>query len=407
MHIKFRKVENNYIKVHDTYGNGVYSWEGKEIKVYNSYFTQLNGPAVQMSNEGTTTQPLIVIDKNTVVDNYMTGTESWFSLWGLSELAIQLKSALQPVMNGMGASISSSKTGSESNNLIFIFEPIRSLGENTSGILEDGTKVDNKARECYCTLYYGGEKAVINGETLSTGVKSVRNYDYLTTSGDRRIQGGLHAFGVTPFADTQSFNIAAATTAEFLSDATKRAATISYALGMETWDNIKQITIAQVGGYSLDQLGITQNQFDVVSQTAFEYMVVRDVVLGVIAGASAMVDEQHPLDAIMATQYDTVIAQIAKAIGFEDNENIIALLKTKVTAEHINNLVKIYMSNNAQLISRGTINNDTNFVQFMLLKFANCENVGAQAFEIAMPLGTGSTQIVLVEYGFLDQEYWA
>lgn len=427
------KVECNYMIVHDVYQNGVYSWEGKEVKVYNSKLYYLNGPAVQVSNEGTVTAPLIVIDKHTKVDNFLTGTETWFSLWGLSTLAGQLKAMLQPVMQNMGASVLGTANGNEATNLIFIFEPMTKL---TSGVLEDGTYVENEAKACCCTVYYGGEKAIIEGETLSTGVKTFRSSDHFA-SGDMRISGGMHAFGVTPFATTQEFSIAALATQTILLDQTKQELAIKYVLGLATWETVSTATtinVPNMGALSLAQLGMKEEWYKAVTEAFFEYGVVREAVITAIS--------QGATSENVAGAYETsVIPGIANALGFEagtvvagDEQNPITfgdILKAKVTLQHIIDICKIHESDNAELISFNTIKADayanakaqeksdseaetaagTAVVMFMLLKFVDSANLDKQAVEIVMPKVVTteenySPQIIYLEYGFKDQPNW-
>ena len=421
------KVECNFIEVHDTYCNGVYSWEGKEIKVYNSKFYNLNGPAVQMRNEGLATHPIVVIDKNTVVDNYMTGTESWFSLWGLGKLAGQLKAGLQPVMNGMGASVLNGEN--YSTNLVFIFDGIDNSDYATAGTLEDGSVTENMARSCYCTVYYGGEKTVIEGETLSTGAKSQINSEYLSSSGDPRVSAelGMYAFGVTPFASKEEFQIAAAITQEFLSVEEKRNATISYAfgltakelgvadpstLGFATWDTIKELEITSLAGalpagYNKLGLLVTEEQFSVVANNAFEYMVLRQVVSSFIEGAVGNIPEGYTLTNVIGSKYNDIINALANQFGKASDEQFKTLLKAKVSEAHIAELVATYEANDRTLISYSTLG-DEGMVKLLLLKFAECESIGTQGVQIVMPDkgSAGSVMVIICEYGFMDQAGW-
>ena len=82
-------------------------------------------------------------------------------------------------------------------------------------------------------------------------------------------------------------------------------------------------------------------------------------------------------------------------------------LKTKISQEHINELIEIYLADNASLISRSTMG-DAAFGQFLLLKFAECESIGTQAVQIVKPAkgGAGSVMQIIVGYGFLDEEGW-
>lgn len=216
--------EMNYSKVVNTYASGIYSWQGKAFGIYNSYFNDCNGPAIQMDVESTNMEPIVAIDKNTVINNYMTGTESWFSLWGVTSLAQKLKAELQPILNSMGMGIlkETSADGYTATNMIMVFRP---GSKQVAGYNEYGEYFSNISLNSKITTFIGGEKEYIeydnsgnivavgegNGVKIpaTTGLKTVRcGANVFAPPADVRVQDGIYAFSLTQFSSKEEFDTA-------------------------------------------------------------------------------------------------------------------------------------------------------------------------------------------------------
>ncbi len=455
------QIETNFSKITDVYGHALYSWQGKEIRAYNSYFGYCGGPAILFTDEGTPQFPTIVIDKNTVFDNYLTGTESWFVVYNQTVLAQSLKTLLQQAVNSMGASVLKTIDGIEYANFSVAYMPCSNT--DTSKYLEDGRYIQgvDLPRISECTFYIGGEKTVIDGKNRSTGVVTKRGgIDYLN-SGDPRIQGGLHAFGVTPAVETMDFNFASIAGQYLLTDDTIKACAIQYALAdaiaavtynsnKATYDGmgigINEIAaelkatnfnnaLTALKGYAeanhsvpAAYYTISEEIFAAFANNLAEYGVLRNYMTAemkvfadengdyITMGGNKVYDA-GAIQSYVTTCRNGLFDGIAEALANEPaqpKEAILAAINLKYSYEFFYDLCKI--NGREQLVTLTSIQNAAGgntpqagaaVVQFMLLKMCDAANLQSQFIEVNSPTAEQGLMSVFIGYGFQDEEGWA
>lgn len=449
------EIETNYTKITDVYANAIYSWEGREIRTYNSYFGYCSGPAIHMGNEGSPTDPTIVVDKHTVFDNYLTGSEAWFVIFKQETLAAQLKSLLQGAMNTMGAGVLKTIDGIEYVNFTVVYEPCTALGEDESGWIVnydgEGEWVDgaDNAIRSRCIVYMGGEKTVIEGKNRTTGVKIDRGGSSYLASGDPRIQGGMHAFGVSPASTTQEFALAANAATLVLTDATVQNATVQYAIAdasaqleyaskKEIYDS-QGITAAMIAAnlkaeqYNAVKatIGVSEEIFAALANTFLRYAVAADNIIKnnmkitVVDGVDYVDYEGTPTNneqvvaATISGWYEGLTGGIAVEFSKVDTtdpgyttdpvyQKVLAIVKTILPLEDFKAYARI--NGQGKLISPQSLAtvgaNQALAVQFMLLKLCEATSCQVKYIEAEVPTPQTGLMSVYIEFGFLDEQGW-
>lgn len=453
------EIETNYTKITDVYGHALYSWQGKEIRTYNSYFGYCGGPAILFTDEGTAQYPTIVIDKHTVFDNYLTGLEAWFVVYNQTSLAQQLKIALQDALVPMGASILKVIDGIEYTNFSLVYMPCSVV--DSDKYLEDGTYVDgvDLPRISKCTVYIGGEKTVIDGKNRSTGVKTERGGIEYLTSGDPRIVGGMHAFGATPAVSATEFNFASLAIQTLLTNKNLQGCAIQYALAKEiatvTYNSNKETYDAQ--GVTIDMIAaqfkathyanaikvietansiptgyftLSEEIFGAIANNFAEYVVLRDYmtsdmkVYNDTTGDYVMVEGNKVYDAAIIQAYvngwrDALYGGIAysfaKSLG-QPEQAVLTSIQLKYSYEFFYELCKI--NGKDRLVTKTTIMSKiiaasgnevaagTALVQFLLLKMCDAENMDAQFIELQAPTPEQGMMSAYLIFGFQDEDDW-
>ncbi|MCK9235697.1 MAG: InlB B-repeat-containing protein, partial [Acholeplasmataceae bacterium] len=182
----------NHVIVDDSWANSVYMQGATETTLTNSYFGQSGGPAFHVSDSrqgaGINNPIFNIID--TEIENYISGEEAWFKAYGMSAVALQLKSAIETGIAPAGRSIIKLVTHpitgvqTEMINLILLTEPHSGAKEVVG---EDQV--------------VGGSEVVINvGGTILA-----RPYNYLSL-GDPRVNEGQFAFPVGLYSDIGAFS---------------------------------------------------------------------------------------------------------------------------------------------------------------------------------------------------------
>ena len=79
-------VNYNQTKCYDSFQNAIYAWNQVNVNVTNSYFKRAGGPLILMTHEDPENDtnkeriPHMVIDDNSVMEAYLSGTEVWFQI---------------------------------------------------------------------------------------------------------------------------------------------------------------------------------------------------------------------------------------------------------------------------------------------------------------------------------------
>ncbi len=182
----------NQVIVDDSWANGLYMQGATLTTINDSFFGQSGGPAFHVSDSRPgdgINNPTINIDNYTEIDNFISGDEAWFKAYGMTGVALQLKSNIQSGIASTGRGIIKMVTHpvtglqTEMINFILLTEPHSGAKvEGIPGTITDASEV----------------QIIINGTTLN------RSFDYLT-SGDPRISGGQYAFPIGLYSDLTAF----------------------------------------------------------------------------------------------------------------------------------------------------------------------------------------------------------
>ena len=82
-------VELNDSIIQNTWGSSITTWKCQDIKVNNSLLTNAGSAAFWLINdEKVGEQGNVVIDDDSVIDNYLTPTSAWFTAYGLTALSV-------------------------------------------------------------------------------------------------------------------------------------------------------------------------------------------------------------------------------------------------------------------------------------------------------------------------------
>lgn len=441
------EIETNYTKISDVYGHALYSWEGKEIRAYNSHFSYCGGPAILISNEGTPTDPILIVDKHTVIDNFLTGTEAWFVVYNQTSLAQQLKVALQGAMANMGASVLKVIDGIQYTNFTLAYQPC-SVTDN-SKYLETGEYVETTEipRRSKCTVYLGGEKTVIDGKNRSTGVVTERGtVDYLS-SGDPRAASGMHAFGVTPAVSTTEFQLASLAAQHILTNVNlrpsvilyahaKEIATVTYNSNKETYDSqgvtVEDITARLKATHFANAMSILQTATGIptftMNELAFEALCVNFAEYAVLRSnmndlmkvytddggdyimqGGNKVTDPATIQAVITGYRSALLDGIANMFASEQSPKaaVLASIELKYTYEMFYELCKLNGQDKLLTVQKvQSTYGDVGTVQFMLLKMCDAANLDDQLVEIQVPTAEIGMMSIFIDFGFQDEEEW-
>lgn len=145
----------NYVKLINSWGNQTYAYKYTKFDVKNSYIGSCGGAAFHFDDcaypaSTTTMNSSLTIDKATVIENFITGEEVWFTSRGMGTLAAQVKGGVE---NGLKQATAGYKqmgmplpdttiirkdNGVEKMNLILI---VRSVGSEVSDWTQDAQKI--------------------------------------------------------------------------------------------------------------------------------------------------------------------------------------------------------------------------------------------------------------------------
>ena len=195
--------------VSDTWANSLYGHGTTGFIVENSIIGQSGGPAIHAvdarKGDGAN-NPEITIKESNEINNWVSGEEAWFKAYGMSQVAIGLKSAITtgiaPTQRTIIKVVTNPVTGlpSEMLNFIMLTEP------NNTAVEKDENEYP-----------IGGSEVAINLFD-ATGVTNLeRPWNFLTTS-DPRIAGGQFAAPVGIYSEMMSF-VGLATDIKTIADA--------------------------------------------------------------------------------------------------------------------------------------------------------------------------------------------
>src|SRR5690606_37855619 len=178
--------------IKDSWANSMYMQGATKLTVTNSIYGQSGGSAFHLSDSrpgGGINNPTLIIN-DTEIENFISGEEAWFKAYGMTSVALQLKSGISLGIASTGRKIIKMVTHpvtgvqTEMINFILLTEP------HTGAEVKDGSG----------NIIGGSEVSVtIDGKTTN------RPYNYLSSPTDPRIQGGQFAYPMSLYSDAGDF----------------------------------------------------------------------------------------------------------------------------------------------------------------------------------------------------------
>jgi uncharacterized repeat protein (TIGR02543 family) len=188
----------NYVQIYESWANSLYAHGGGGFELSNSVIEQSGGAAIHVVD---TTQgsgdynPSVQINQTTTINNWISGEEAWFKAYGMSSVALQLKSGIEANIASTERSVIEminnpvSGLASEMINLILLTEA--SSGANT---YEDPVNEINQN---------GGSEINLLLED-GNGMNAIsRSWDFM--SSDPRVSSGQFGFPVGIYSETNAF----------------------------------------------------------------------------------------------------------------------------------------------------------------------------------------------------------
>lgn len=121
-------VNTKYTLVYDSWGNGVFGWRTGKFEFEDTKIIKAGGAAICMTDATHSTalseewlDGYIKFGKNTVVENYVAGTEGYFIVNGLSTVVPALKAQLNPQLAGMNKTMLKTVQGADGEYSVFNF----------------------------------------------------------------------------------------------------------------------------------------------------------------------------------------------------------------------------------------------------------------------------------------------
>lgn len=192
----------DYLKADNIWANTLYLHSGAGWIVKNSEIGQSGGAAIHMvdtrpavfdeyGNKVDDPNPYLELQDSTVINNWISGEEAWFKAYGMSQVALTLKSGIQTGISPTGRSVikmmTDPITGLETEKINFILLTEPSNGATAYLEPEEINQIS------------GSEFELMLGE-----YQTQRAFDFLG-SPDPRITNGQLAFPVGVYSDLNSF----------------------------------------------------------------------------------------------------------------------------------------------------------------------------------------------------------
>ena len=193
-------VDLSDVSIYDSWANSIYLWGGSGINLIRSDIASSGGAAIHFEDihPGSTgyDDPVLILDEATTINNWISGQEAWFKAYGMSPVALALKSNINAGVEALGKTIIQTRTNpvtgldSEMINLVFL-----SLPMSRAVTLENP---DNES-----SIISASEVSFnISDDTGTTQLDRTWNF---TDSSDPRISGGQYGFALGSLSDTASF----------------------------------------------------------------------------------------------------------------------------------------------------------------------------------------------------------
>ncbi|MFA6800942.1 MAG: InlB B-repeat-containing protein [Acholeplasmataceae bacterium] len=189
----------SYVHIYNSWANSIYLNGGSGLVLTNSQIESSGGAAIHFedthSGDGYAT-PALIMDRTNAIENWISGQEAWFKAYGMSAIALTLKSGIESNINGIDMTttkvIQNPVTGldTEMMNLIFLSLP-------QSGAVTYSDPVHKVG------VLTGSEINLVITDDVNQW-QVLRSYDFLN-SGDPRIIDSMYGFPLGALSETAAF----------------------------------------------------------------------------------------------------------------------------------------------------------------------------------------------------------
>ena len=185
----------DHVRIYDSWANSLYLHNGTGIEITNSDIGQSGGAAIHMvdarSGSGLA-NPELILDNNTVINNWISGEEAWFKAYSMSVVALQLKGLIESNIAPLGRSI-----------IRTIENPVSGLPTQMINFIML-TEPSNGAVDNQLNPTTGSEVGLrLTDDIGETSIE--RPFDFLSAPTDPRVQSGNFLFPVGALSDTMAF----------------------------------------------------------------------------------------------------------------------------------------------------------------------------------------------------------
>jgi uncharacterized repeat protein (TIGR02543 family) len=191
-------IDNTYI--HNAWANSVFGWAASLVKITESEFGSSGGAAIHVedyrSGSGGAEDVTVDLDDATVINNWVSGQEAWFKAYGMSSMALQIKSSVDSGISALNKTIIKTITNpvtglsTEMFNFVILTKALDHATTLVEGIQTTGSEFLLKIPKA-------------NGSILEID----QSFDFLTL-GDPRVTPAGFAFAVGDLHPTAAFNAA-------------------------------------------------------------------------------------------------------------------------------------------------------------------------------------------------------
>ncbi len=174
----------DYVKTYDCFNSAFFAYCSEKNEIANSEMKRFGGPIMFLiseaeNSEGTTVGKRrggISIDENTILENYVTGDEPWFSVMNANQIATRLKD-LNVLLNGYTKS-----------NIVYKNIPNKE-GEflNLIMVAMDQDYLGSTERNIYSDFSYGNDVPFNTDNDILNGIIAQSNYlspAFMTSNGE-------------------------------------------------------------------------------------------------------------------------------------------------------------------------------------------------------------------------------
>ena len=193
-------IDLDYVSIYNSWANSIYLWKGSGVSLSHSNIAGSGGAAIHFDDvlTGTTgyQDPVFILDQSTEINNWVSGQEAWFKAYGMSSIALALKSDINNGMSSLQKTIiqvqENPVTGLETEMFNLVFLSIPNGGAVSYENPDDKTSVLTASEVSFN----------ITDDTGTTVLDRPWNY---TKLGDPRIMSNQYGFALGSLSKTEAF----------------------------------------------------------------------------------------------------------------------------------------------------------------------------------------------------------